>query len=210
VATLARMPQRPQRPAGLVGRVFPARLAIQYGLISRDQLRGSAWRRLFHGIYSDATLADTHRPRCAAALRWLLPDSTVVAGRSAAALYRAGVGEAAEPVEVIVAPPHRVGAMRGLRIHHGPVDANDLPPFDRRGDVGGAARLRRGPVRTAGLAALRSRAVHRGRAGGVAPGETATGAALAGRAARAPGAVPDLPVGFLAEIKRAARSRRAA
>jgi Protein of unknown function (DUF559) len=46
---------------------FRAADAIASGVLTRNHLRGPAWRRLYQGIYADATLAVDHRLLCQAA-----------------------------------------------------------------------------------------------------------------------------------------------
>ncbi|WP_405095337.1 endonuclease domain-containing protein [Micromonospora sp. NBC_01412] len=90
------------------------------GLLTRNELRSSAWRPLFRDVYADACLTVTHRHRCAAVARWLVPPGTAVAGRSAAALY--GVGRVAldEPIDVLTPkgpfplPSHPTAAPRSV------------------------------------------------------------------------------------------------
>ncbi|GAA4738479.1 hypothetical protein GCM10023328_19140 [Modestobacter marinus] len=101
------MPIPPYRPAVLRGRVFRGTWAIGSGLLTRAQLRSSAWRRLREDVYADATAADTHRLHArGAALR--MPRGAALGGRSAADLL--GVPEVAgpaDPVEVVVPPGTR-------------------------------------------------------------------------------------------------------
>jgi hypothetical protein len=61
------MPILPKRPAALVGTVFRAADALGDGLLTRQQLRSRAWRRLFRGIYADAELPFDHALRCCGA-----------------------------------------------------------------------------------------------------------------------------------------------
>ena len=120
------MPRRPQLPQPLTRRYFPVRLAVKHGLIRRSQLRTSAWRRLFQGIYVDASVPDTHRLRCAAAAAYLLPETAAIAGRSAAMLYGAGLCRADDPVEVLVPRPLPVPSGRGLRVHTGTLEPSEV------------------------------------------------------------------------------------
>src|SRR6185369_10149162 len=69
----------PFRPHALRGRVFRGREAIDAGLLSPEQLRSRAWRRLFHGVYADSRLTITHATRCAAATEFVLPAGSVLA-----------------------------------------------------------------------------------------------------------------------------------
>lgn len=89
------------------------------GLLSRRQLRSSAWRRLFQGVYADASLAVTHRLRCTAAGAFLLPTGAVIAGRSAALLYGAGLAGPLDPVEALAPRGTSVVPHDGIVVHHG-------------------------------------------------------------------------------------------
>ncbi len=96
---------------------------LESGLLTRAQLRSSAWRPLFRGVYADRELTITHRLRCLAVSDFLLPEDGVIAGRSAACLYGAPYG-ADEPVEVLT--PGRFGPMSGVLVHRGPVPEKDV------------------------------------------------------------------------------------
>ncbi|SCL48900.1 hypothetical protein GA0070604_1799 [Micromonospora eburnea] len=80
---------------------------MRRGLLTRNDLRSSAWRPLFRDVYADAQLSVTHADRCAAVLRWLVPAGTAIAGRSAAALYRVGHVAPEQPVDVLTPTPPR-------------------------------------------------------------------------------------------------------
>lgn len=120
------MARVPRRPAELVGQVFFARDIIHRGLLTRNDLRTSAWQRLFHNVYADARLAVTHRTRCRAAASWLFPPGCVVAGRSAVALHGGPEPRPDEPVEVLVDPTSRFGPLGGLLIHVAPWRDRDV------------------------------------------------------------------------------------
>ena len=112
------MPSAPRRPAALAGRVFRGGDAVHHGLLTADDLRSRAWTRVRHDVYADAALPRDHELACHAALA-RLPAGAAVAGRLAAFLH--GVEHAAgydDEVHVITAPAVRVGAQRGLRVHH--------------------------------------------------------------------------------------------
>lgn len=111
------MPRDPRRPPELIGTVFSARDAVSQGLITRNELRSSAWRRLFHNVYADSRLEISHLTRCRAAASWLLPPGCAIAGRSAVALLGGPLPRCDEPVEVLVEPSARFGPVAGLRIH---------------------------------------------------------------------------------------------
>ncbi|MGI8626259.1 MAG: endonuclease domain-containing protein, partial [Geodermatophilaceae bacterium] len=69
-------------PLGLRHQVFRGSDAVRAGLITPDQLRGSAYVRLFRNIYADASLEIDHRVRIDGA-GLLLPSSAAIARRSA-------------------------------------------------------------------------------------------------------------------------------
>ncbi|MFG1845084.1 endonuclease domain-containing protein [Micromonospora carbonacea] len=95
------MPKSPRRPPQLRGRIFRGSVARARGLLTRNDLRSSAWRPLFRDVYADARIAVTHRHRCLAVTRWLVPPGTAIAGRSAAALYGVGSIPPDEPIDVL-------------------------------------------------------------------------------------------------------------
>ncbi|MEU1888153.1 hypothetical protein ABZ491_22030 [Micromonospora rifamycinica] len=131
------MPKTPRRPPQLRGRIFRGSVAVSRGLLTRNDLRSSAWRPLFRDVYADAQLRVTHRHRCTAATRWLLPSGAAIAGRSAAALFGVTGVSADEPIDVLVhhrrpvaggqpAAGRRRGPAVGLRVHHGDLPAEDV------------------------------------------------------------------------------------
>ncbi len=114
-----------RKPPELVGRVFRARDVIRDGVLSRDALRSSAWRRVLHGVYADAALPDSHGLRIRAA-RMLAPPSAVFSGRSAAYLLGArNLVDVDTPVEVAAPADARFGPVRGMRIRK-----LEVPPAD--------------------------------------------------------------------------------
>lgn len=121
--TLTPVPKPPLRPEALARRIFRGADALESGLLTRAQLRSSAWRPLFRGVYADRDLTITHRLRCLAVSDFLLPEDGVVAGRSAASLYGAPYG-ADEAVEILT--PGRFGPMAGILVHRGPVPEKDV------------------------------------------------------------------------------------
>ncbi|MFD0784884.1 endonuclease domain-containing protein [Micromonospora azadirachtae] len=114
------MARTPRRPAELAGRVFFARDAVRYGLLTKNDLRSSAWRRLFHNVYADSRLEIDHRTRCWAAAQWVFPPGCVIAGRSAVLLLGGASPGTQDPVEVLVQPTSRFGPLAGLSIHVAP------------------------------------------------------------------------------------------
>lgn len=119
------MPPQPHRPQALAGRVFRGSSAVAAGLLTRHQLRSSAWIRLRHDVYADARLVRDHALACRAAVLRLPPCATI-AGSSAA--YLLGVEHAArftDDVQVIVPTTVRIGRQQGLRVR-----TTDLDPVD--------------------------------------------------------------------------------
>jgi hypothetical protein len=120
----------PRRPEQLRGRVFRGSQVVAGGLLTRSELRSKAWRPLFKDVYADADVAVTHRLRCSAATRWLLPSGAVIAGRSAAALYGAGSVDAADPLDVLVPAGQRFGPVAGLAVHTATLSGDDVRRWD--------------------------------------------------------------------------------
>jgi hypothetical protein len=109
---VARTPHRPQL---LDGRVFRGTWAVESGVLTRDQLRSSAWRRLREDVYADARQADSHLLHARAA-SLVMPRGAALGGRTAAVLC--GLADAAgpaDPVEVVLPPPLRWDPAPGIR-----------------------------------------------------------------------------------------------
>lgn len=88
---------------------------IAAGVLTPNELRSSAWRRLFTDVYVCSCVFVTHAIRAAAACWNLLPGS-VVSGRSAAVLWGVDAATVGDDVELTVAPGGRVTAARGVRV----------------------------------------------------------------------------------------------
>jgi len=110
-------------PTGLRGAPFRASTAIAAGLITRNQLRGSSWRRLYPDVYAHASTPDSHDLRVrAAALR--LADGAVVTGRSAAHAWGAPLAGPEDPVEILT--PRDARPRPGLLVRHGTVAPREM------------------------------------------------------------------------------------
>lgn len=106
------MPIAPTRPPQLAGRVFRGTSVVAKGLLTRKQLRSSAWVRLRQDVYADARLAITHRVMVGA-VGLTMPGDAGFSGRSAAVLWGArDIAEGTDPVEVVLPA--------GVRWHPGP------------------------------------------------------------------------------------------
>ena len=115
-----------RRPPQLAGCVFRARDVLGDGVLTRDALRSTAWRRLFRGVYADAELPDTYAVRIRGA-RLLLPAAGVFSGRTAAYLLgAAALVDSTAPVEVAVPAGTQFGPVNGLRIRRVPLPAGDV------------------------------------------------------------------------------------
>lgn len=104
------MPRPPRQPAELLdAEPFPGRWAVDERLLTPDELRTSAWRRLFRGVYVHRDVPVTHAVRAHAAC--VLLPAAVVTGRSAAVLWGVDLVAAEDDVEVTVpssSHPHRL------------------------------------------------------------------------------------------------------
>jgi hypothetical protein len=110
------VPTPPARPPQIVGRVFRGSTVIAQGLLTRKQLRSSAWRRLRQDVYADTAVTITHR-LLVSAVGLVLPEGAGFTGRSAATLW--GVPDVAgptDPVDVLVPAGSRWNAGRGVRV----------------------------------------------------------------------------------------------
>jgi hypothetical protein len=109
------VPRSPARPSPLVGKVFRGTAAVQKGLLTRKQLRSSAWLRLRQDVYADADLVLTHRVRTVG-VALVLPPGAGIGGRSAAGLWGVeDLAEVADPVEVVLPAGLRWNAGGGVR-----------------------------------------------------------------------------------------------
>ena len=126
-----------RRPEALRGRVFRKRDVLARGLVTEAELRSSAWRRLFRGIYADAALPDSYGLRVAGA-RLLLPPEAAFSGRTAAVLH--GATELAgvqDRIEVSVPTGVRFGPVAGLRIRQVRLPRVDVVHIRTRPCTGG-------------------------------------------------------------------------
>ncbi|MGY1697622.1 endonuclease domain-containing protein [Geodermatophilus sp. SYSU D00814] len=101
------MPVAPRRPPVLHGRVFRGTWAVGTGVLTKDELRSTAWRRLRRDVYADAALPVDHR-LMARGVALVMPRAAALGGLTAAVLWGAGaLATAEDPVEVVVPPGTR-------------------------------------------------------------------------------------------------------
>jgi hypothetical protein len=110
------VPTPPARPPELDKRVFRGSTVVRSGLLTRKQLRSSAWRRLRQDVYADAALPVTHR-LLISAVGLVMPEGAGFTGRSAATLWGVpDVADPTDPVDVVVPAGSRWNAGRGVRV----------------------------------------------------------------------------------------------
>lgn len=119
------MPIQPHRPSALIRKVFRARDVIDRGLITRGQLRSTAWRMLRRGVYADSSLTVDHGVRCAAALL-AAPDVAVVSGLSAAWILGVDLVSDNDPVRLTVPPRHWYKGGDGIAVRRQQIDAEEI------------------------------------------------------------------------------------
>ncbi|GIJ47531.1 hypothetical protein Val02_44170 [Virgisporangium aliadipatigenens] len=104
---------------------FRGSAAVAGGLLTRGQLAGTAWRRLFRDVYlhADATLDNVTRAQAAALL---LPPDAALSRRTAAFVYGADVWRATDPVEATVPVPGDLRSRSGLSVVRSPLERADV------------------------------------------------------------------------------------
>lgn len=115
------MPVQPTRPPQLRGRVFRGTWAVTAGVLTEDQLRSQAWRRLRRDVYADAELPVDHR-LLARGVSLVMPDTAALGGATAAVLW--GFDDLAspdDPVEVVVPPGARWTPGPGVGVRSAPL-----------------------------------------------------------------------------------------
>ena len=133
--------------------MFRARDVLEHGLLTRDSLRSSAWRRLYRGIYADAELPDSFDVRIRGA-RLMAPTTAAFSGRTAAYLH--GVTQLVDremPVEDSVPAGTPFGPVRGVRVRRVQLPATDVA----EGVIGWSELRRAGPGLAGSRGAARAR-----------------------------------------------------
>jgi Protein of unknown function (DUF559) len=96
---------------------FRGTAVVARGVLTPNQLRGPAWRRLFEDVYVHADLAVSHALKARAAASLVVPGS-VVTGPSAAVLWGVDLAGPEDDVELTVPPscyPRRIPGARVRR-----------------------------------------------------------------------------------------------
>jgi len=128
----------PMPPSGQVPpelRLFPFRgsKVVREGLLTRGQLRGPAWRRLFPDVYVGSDLDVDHRLRCVAALVHAGRPGVsgiAVSGLSAATCWGIELLAPDAPVELTVPPTHRLESRPGeLRVTRSTLTDHEIASF---------------------------------------------------------------------------------
>jgi hypothetical protein len=102
---------------------FRGSAAIAAGLVTMQQLRGPAWRRLFRDVYICADATVDHLTLCKAAAL-LLPAGAALSHRSAALLHNANILAIGQPVEATCVAGLR--SQPRLRVARSRLDPMDL------------------------------------------------------------------------------------
>jgi hypothetical protein len=98
---------------------------VRAGVLTPNDLRSTAWRRLFRDVYVCASASVDHALRARAAATFVLPGA-VVTGRSAAVLWGLPLAETVDDVELTVPPGESVSAVRGVRVRRRALAACDV------------------------------------------------------------------------------------
>lgn len=114
----------PLRPPLLRGRVFRGTWAVAAGVLTEQQLRSTAWRRLRRDVYADATLPVDH-VLMARGVALVMPGAAAMGGRTAAVLWGLGdLATADDPVQVVVPPGTRWSPGPGVLVRSARLDGD--------------------------------------------------------------------------------------
>lgn len=108
--------------------VFRGSEAVAAGVVTRDQLRGPQFRRLFRDVYVPAATRVTHQVRCEGAAL-ILPPTAAITGRSAAALRGTTLGFDDDPVQVIVPLETRLARRNGIDVRRNEFSSVECAPW---------------------------------------------------------------------------------
>ncbi|MGY2085183.1 endonuclease domain-containing protein [Blastococcus sp. SYSU DS0539] len=119
------MPTPSRVPDRLRGTFFRGSSVVRAGLLTRPQLRGPAWRRLFRDVYVDAGVPETYQLRARAAAAVLLPGA-VVTGASAAVLWGVDLADVRDDVELTLPAGAHPRRHPGLVVRRTSLDESDV------------------------------------------------------------------------------------
>jgi very-short-patch-repair endonuclease len=138
----SRVPPVSHVPNELRRGAFRGTTVVRRGLLTANQLRGPAWRRLFEDVYIHVDRPVSHALRARAAAAMVVPGS-VVTGRSAAVLWGVDLAGPRDDVELTVTPTCHPRRVPGVRVRRALLPAGHV---ERRFGV---------PVTTAAVTAVR-------------------------------------------------------
>jgi G:T-mismatch repair DNA endonuclease (very short patch repair protein) len=128
------VPVPPVRPPAVRGRVFRGTWAVRTGVLTPDQLRSAAWRRLRRDVYADAALPVDHVLHVRG-VSLIAPPEAAFGGLTAVALWGGREFVTTEhPVEVVVPAGVRWQPGPGVAVRTGALDGDVVhdPPWLRR------------------------------------------------------------------------------
>jgi very-short-patch-repair endonuclease len=104
--------------------------AIKAGLVTRKQLAGPQYRRVFRDVYVPASVVLTHELRCECAAL-ILPADAVITGRSAATLHGVPLALPGDPVEVVAGLQTRMFRRAGMDLRRCELRPDEATPWSR-------------------------------------------------------------------------------
>jgi very-short-patch-repair endonuclease len=119
------VPRPPRHPVDLHSTAFRGSAVLASRRLTTNELRSSAWHRLFHDVYVCACVRPSHATRAVAAASTLLPGS-VVSGRSAAVLWGVDAASAEDDVELTAPPGQTIPHVRGVRVRRRTLDPETI------------------------------------------------------------------------------------
>ncbi len=119
-----------QRGTSELSGPFRGSEALAAGLMTRKQLAGARYRRMFRDVYVPIAAALTHELRCECAAL-VLPADAVITGRSAATLRGIQLALTGDPVEALVGLQTRLFRRAGVDLRRCEVRADEAQPWSR-------------------------------------------------------------------------------
>jgi hypothetical protein len=105
-------------------RVFRGSSVVARGWLTPNELRSSAWRRLYRDVYACATVEVTHQVLSVGAA--LAVPGSVVTGRSAAVLWGVDAAGPGDDVELTIPPTSSPSSLPGLRVRRRTLPAHQV------------------------------------------------------------------------------------